>query len=341
MTTTLTIDSTGPLVTVQDLGRPGFIALGLSTGGAMDRLALYEAAALLGTPAPQTALEMAGRGGTFRVTHATRLALTGAPMSAQIDGTGVAWHASHSLQPGQHLTIGGTLSGSYGYLTFAGGLTAPALLGSPSAHLAAGLGARITAGDTFALGVDATPDRTPQTLSPTDRFNGGSLRLMPGPQSDEFDAATRTRFAQTPFIRSAQANRQGIRLDQSGPAFTAPNAATLMSDFIAPGDVQLTGAGLPYVLMAECQTIGGYPRIGTVIAADLPRMAQAPMGASLAFEWITCDQADVLFQTDAAILAKLRATVQPLRRNPADMRDLLSYQLISGVTRGDELAATI
>ena len=160
---------------------------------------------------------------------------------------------------------------------------------------------------------------------------------MPGPQTGEFDAATRARFVQTPFIRSAQANRQGIRLDQSGPGYTAANAARLMSDFITSGDVQLTGAGLPYVLMAECQTIGGYPRIGTVIAADLPRVAQAPLGAALVFEWITCEDADAAFQTDAALLAQYRKNAQPLRRNPADMRDLLSYQLISGATRGDEL----
>jgi biotin-dependent carboxylase-like uncharacterized protein len=334
--TTLTITHAGPMVTLQDLGRPGYIAFGLSHGGAMDRLAVLEAAALLGT-APQPALELAGMGGVFEVSQPVRFALTGAPMAAQIDGAALAWNASHTLYPGAVLTIGGTVSGSYGYLIFAGGIAAPAQLGSVSAHLAAGLGARIAAGDTFALGVDVNLDRAPHILRVADRFNGGRIRLMPGSQTEQFDHDTRTRFAQTQFIRSAQANRQGVRLEQSGPSFLADHAASLMSDFITRGDVQLTGAGLPYVLMAECQTIGGYPRIGTVIAADMARVAQAPLGAAIVFEWITCDQADAAYQADAAVLANLRKVVQPLRRNPADIRDLLSYQLISGATRGDEL----
>jgi 5-oxoprolinase (ATP-hydrolysing) subunit C len=337
MTATVTIERAGPMVNLQDLGRPGFISLGLSVGGAMDRLALLEAAALLGLPRPVAAMEMAGMGLSLRVDSAVRFALTGAPMTAQIDGTALAWNASHTLAPGQKLSIAGVLSGSYGYLTFAGGIAAGHWLNSSSAHFAAGIGGAIVSKDQVLLGVDPNPGHAQNLLKVDDRFDGGTIRIMPGPQTSEFDAATRERFAQTSFLRSPQANRQGVRLDQPGDPFAAPKAAKLVSDFITCGDVQMTGDGLPYVLLAECQTIGGYPRIGTVVTADLARVAQAPLGARLRFDWLSNDAADALYQTEAATLALLRSKLRPMRRNPADMHDLLSYQLISGVTRGDEL----
>jgi 5-oxoprolinase (ATP-hydrolysing) subunit C len=337
MTATVTLERSGPMVSLQDLGRPGYIGRGLSVGGAMDRLALLEATALLGLPRPVAALEMAGMGVTLRVDTEVRFALTGAPMMAQIDGTPLAWNASHRLAAGQRLQIAGTVSGSYGYLSFAGGIATGQWLNSRSAHFSAGIAGAVAAGDELALGPDPSPSHVPQKLEVEDRFSGGSLRIMPGPQTDEFDLATRQRFAQTTFLRSPQANRQGVRLDQAGAAFAAPKAARLVSDFITCGDVQMTGDGLPYVLLAECQTIGGYPRMGTVIGADLARVAQAPLGARLRFEWLTADAADALYHSDAATLAFLRGKVQPMRRNPADMHDLLSYQLISGVTRGDDL----
>ena len=97
MTDTLTIHRAGPGLTLQDMGRPGYLALGLSRGGAADRLALAEGAALLGQPANLTAIEMTGMGGEFETSRDTRIALTGAPMAASIDGTRIAWNASHTL----------------------------------------------------------------------------------------------------------------------------------------------------------------------------------------------------------------------------------------------------
>ena len=334
MTAALTIQDAGPLMTVQDAGRPGRIGVGLSPGGAMDRIALLEGAALLGLSRAGQAIEMAGLGGRVSCDAPFRFALTGAVMSARIDDAPCRWNASHTMMPGQTLTIGGARAGTYGYLTPAGGILGDLVLGSAAAHLSVGLGRTLRAGDTLSLGRDPTPDASPRGLSPEDRSSGGTLRLMPGPQTAWFDDATRKRFADTIFRRSPRANRTGLPLTQAGDAFFAGIPSSPISDFIVSGDVQITGDGSPYLMLAECQTIGGYPRIGTVIAADLPRAAQAAPDADLRFAWITPDDADALFQSDAQILAAIAARTHPLIRDPADIPDLLSYQLVGGVTAG-------
>ncbi len=340
MTATLTVVRAGPAMTVQDLGRPGHVDQGLSTGGAADRIALLEATALLAAPRVQPAIEMAGSGGTFTCDAPLRFALTGAPMRATIDSAPIAWNATHRLRPGQELTIGGALAGSYGYLTCAGGIAEQPWLGSLSAHLAAGIGGPLKQGGSLTLGDDPAPDSPAMTLPPADRFSGGDIRLMPGPQSALFDATTTQRFFGTGFTRGAQANRQGVRLDHAGAPFASAMTGGLASDFIVSGDVQMTGDGVPYVLLGECQTIGGYPRIGTVLPQDLPRVAQAPIGATLRFVRISLEQADADIRDEATVLKDLRRAVQPRVRDPHDISDLLSYQLISGVTCGDDLERT-
>ncbi|XDA97322.1 urea amidolyase [Sulfitobacter sp. LCG007] len=337
MSAKLTILRAGPLMTVQDMGRPGRIADGLSPGGAMDRLALLEGAALLGLAKPAQAIEMAGMGGRFRCDTPLRFALSGAPMRAQIDDMPLRWNASHKLEPGQTLTIASVSSGTYGYLTPGGGIAGTELLGSVAAHLSVGLGRPLAEGDILTLGEDPSPGRPPRGIVSEDRFGGGSLRIMPGPQTELFDDATRGRLAQTSFHRSPRANRTGLPLLQEGEGFAPADPVSPLSDFIIAGDLQMTGDGTPYLMLAECQTIGGYPRIGTVIAADLPRAAQAPPSARLRFTWITSDAADRLYLSEAQIMAALAGRAQPLVRDPADIPDLLSYQLIDGVTAGREL----
>lgn len=333
----LTIHRAGPALSVQDLGRPGHLSEGLSPGGAADRLALFEAAALLGLPAVVPAIEMASMGGRFSTDTPMRIALTGAPMKAALDGAPLPWPSSLLLLPGQMLEVGGATAGVYGYLTPAGGIATPEWLGSRAAHLVIGVGRPLAAGESLPLGPDPAPNAPAQTLDPEPRFAGGTLRLMPGPQTGLFDAATLERIQATAFTRSAQANRQGIRLDHEGAPFPASGAKGLASDFILAGDVQMIGEGIPFVLMAECQTIGGYPRLGTVLPDDLPKIAQAPMGAGLRLALVPLEEADALWQSDDDRLRALRKRVRPLIRDPRDIPDLLGYQLIGGMTRGDDL----
>lgn len=318
----------GPAASVQDAGRPGFQAQGVSRAGAADVLALHEGAALLRQRPDLAALEMAGTGGLFEVMSDLVIAMTGAPMEASADGDRLAWNASHALKRGQRLRIGAARRGTYGYLHLAGGIDADPLLGSRATHLTAGLGRAMAGGDVLKAGAGA--GGAGLTLDVADRFDGGTLRVVESFQSALFDAETRARFAATGFRRGAQASRMGVKLDGDGSGFAARGQLNVLSEIITPGDIQMTGAGEPYVLLFECQTTGGYPRIGTVIPCDLPRAAQAPAGAPIRFEFISLEQADRLHAGFAAELARMPGRVRPRIRDPHDIADLLSYQLIGG-----------
>ncbi|QUJ75989.1 biotin-dependent carboxyltransferase family protein [Sulfitobacter albidus] len=326
---TLTILSAGPALSVQDQGRPGYLARGLTCGGAIDRLALAEGAALLRQSDTLAALEMGGMGGQFSFDADTRVALTGAPMPTTCDGETLAWNASHLIPAGATLAIGVAARGSYGYLHVGGGLDTPEILGARAAHLSAGIGALLASGDTLPIGPDKGRE-TGLTLPLDQRFEGGTLRAVTSMQTDRFDAATLKRFTATEFKRDPRANRMGVRLDPCGEGFEAEGGLNILSDVIVPGDIQVAGDGAPFVLMADCQTTGGYPRIGCVIPADMPRVAQAASGAPLRITFIPLDEAREIEARAARDRTALRALCTPLLRDPHDIRDLLGYQLISG-----------
>lgn len=338
MTGRLLVRAAGPQVTVQDLGRPGHLSVGLSRGGAADRHALFEGAALLGQAPGLAALEMAGMGGRFETTRPTRIALTGAPMRAAAGDRPLRWNASHRLDPGETLTLGAPEAGTYGYLSLAGGIATPEVMGSRSAHLVARVGHRIEPGAELPVGQDPDPDRTPVTLDPADRFRGGTVRIVPGGQTEMFAESQRHRFGETAFTRDARGNRQGVRLGFEGEPFGAAGGRSVLSEIIVPGDIQMTGDGTPFVLLPECQTTGGYPRIASVLPEDLPLVAQAAPGATIRFRWLTLAGAREAYRSEAEIHAALRKAVRPLVRDPRDIPDLLSYQLISGATAGEEPA---
>lgn len=328
--TALIVIQAGPTMALQDLGRPGYLAAGLTRGGAADVRAVHEGAALLKQDPHLAVIEMASTGGVFEAQADMRIALTGAVMVAHVDGTALAWNASHAVPKGAKLTIGPARSGTYGYLHVGGGFATEPLLGSRATHLSCGLGALLAKGDVLPIGVDKGRD-VGLTLTPDARLSGGTVRIVPSMQTEDFDPNIRARFENTAFRRDPRANRQGVRMDSDGEGFSNPKALSIVSEVIVPGDIQITGDGTPFVLMAECQTTGGYPRIGTVLPCDLPRVAQAPAGAGLQFQFVTIEDGAAIQSRANAELRKLPGTVTPLVRDPATMQDLLSYQLVSGV----------
>ena len=334
MTGTLTVHSAGPAMTVQDLGRSGFLAYGLTRGGAADMLALHEAAALLRQSPSLAAIEMVGMGGSFSADVDLVIALTGAAMSAKIDGAAVIWNACHRLPAGAKLTIGGAVKGGYGYLSVSGGIDTPMVMDGRASHLTAGVGKVLEAGDTVPLAVTGDP-RGGDFIIPEERFDGGEVRIVPSIQTSQFSEETLARFAETEFKRDPRGNRQGVRMASEGDGFFAEGGLSIVSEVITEGDIQITGDGAPYVLMCECQTTGGYPRIGTVIPCDLPRIAQAQTGAAIRFEFIEMDQAVALQSRYLKELKSLASSVVPLVRDPANIRDLLSYQLVGGAVSAD------
>lgn len=335
MTRTLTIRRAGPAMTIQDQGRIGYLDAGISRGGAADRLALAEGAALLGQDAALPAIEMMGMGGEFEVSEDTRIALAGAPMRAQIDGTKLTWNASHLLPAGAKLTIGPALQGTYGYLHLGGGIHEEVRLGSQSAHLSAGIGAVLADGQSIAIGPDSKTQNG-DYLPQDDRFDGGEVRVVKSFQSALFADAVLARFQAKPMFKDARANRMGAKLNVEAAGFEATDGKNIVSEAIVPGDIQITGDGTPFVLLSECQTVGGYPRIGTVLPCDLPRVVQAPAGARLQFRFIDLEEAVAVERQAENDRAALARQVKPLIRDPRTMSDLLSYNLISGMIAGTE-----
>lgn len=329
----LRVLSIGPAVALQDLGRPGLIAQGLTQGGAADRLAIFEGAALLDQPPNSAVLEMVGLGGTFRAETDTVIALTGAAMRAAIEGRAVAWNASHALASGQVLEIGPSLDGTYGYLHVAGGFDAPERMGGRGAHLSVGLGHLVAAGDLLAtLDGAGRPDFV---LPRDDRFSGGALRIMPSMQTHLFSEEMRVRLCAESFLRDPRADRQGIRLTHDGEAFGAVGGLSVLSEIAVPGDVQISGSGDPFILLCESQTTAGYPRIATVLPSDVPKAAQCPAGGALRFEWITHEAAREMEGRARAAREKLFDQCTPRLRTPEQIDNLRDFNLISGAIWGE------
>ncbi|NBB96918.1 MAG: urea amidolyase [Alphaproteobacteria bacterium] len=333
MTRALTIHSATPGVTVQDTGRPGYLAQGLSRGGAADLLALAEGAALLGQPDTCAALELAGGALALTASQDMRIALTGAEMRATLDGAPLVWGANHALPKGARLDIS-PLRGGFGYLHIGGGLHPPESLGAASAHLAAGIGRAVQAGDTIPVGLDRG-HRTGLCL-PSATLDT-TLRLVPSLQTALFGPDALARLETTRFTKDARGNRMGQRLVPDGAGFATAEGLRILSEIIVPGDVQITGDGMPYVLLSECQTTGGYPRIGTVLPCDLPKLLRAGPGTVFGLRFVTLEEGAALERAEATRRAGLGRALTPLLRDPRDMPDLLSYQLVSGVTAGHDL----
>lgn len=330
----LVVLASSPGVTLQDEGRPGWLAQGLSRGGAADPVALAEGAALLGQPSGLTVIELANTPARFRATQPLRIALTGAPFRATLregsEDRPLAWNASHLLPAGAELSLS-PVDGGFAYLTPAGGIEGPLVLGARSAHLAAGIGRALEAGEDLVLGPDKGGP-VDMALDPLPRFGGGAVRVVESLQTSAFPPEQVVRFGRTTFRRDARGNRMGVRLNpEDGGGFEAPGGLSILSEIVQPGDIQITGDGTPFVLLCECQTTGGYPRIATVLPCDLPRVAQAPPGTALSFRLVSHAEGRAAMADHARALTCLRDGLRPRLRDPAAMADLLSYNLIGGV----------
>lgn len=355
MTAQLEVLSAGPSITVQDRGRPGFQRYGVAGGGALDPYALAEGAVLLGNPGEAAALELFGLGGSFRaLEQPLRFALSGAVMPAAkiaVDGKreSLAWRASSLLLPGEVLEIGAATTGLVGYLHLGGGVATEPVLGSRAVHLRAGIGGgRLDAGDRVPVGEDPVGEdpgdegpggerkaRADRLTLPLPGYLGQrEIRVLWGPQAALFDAAERQRFLDTEFTVSTHRDRMAARL--AGGVFEASAQLTGLSAAVSLGDVQVPGDGAPLVLLADRQPTGGYPRIATVITADLPAFAQMPSSAPFRFVLVERAAAVKALKAWRDQVTGLAGQVRPLVRDPRNIPDLLSYNLIDGMISVEE-----
>jgi len=307
----------------------------LSRGGAVDLLALAEGAALLRQSPKLAALEMAGFGGAFLAEGEMRVALTGAQMHATLAGVPLRWNASYLVPSGAELRVGAAASGGYGYLHVGGGIDAPIVLGARSAHLNSQIGRRVVEGDLLIAGPDGG-GVVGRFLDVDAREAGGLIRIVRSFQTELFSKTELERFEATVFHRDIRGNRMGVKLNPDGAGFHAEGGLTVLSEIIMIGDIQMTGDGAPFVLLPEAQTTGGYPRIGSVLPCDLPKLVQARPDAPLHFSFVELDVALAAEKNFCNYINDLANYIKPMVRHPGDVGDLLAYQLISGVVRGDE-----
>jgi len=298
----------GLLTTVQDAGRFGWRHLGVAQCGALDAPAATLANHLVGNVPDEAVLELTLQGPTLRFERAVRLALCGARVLARFECEDGSRHVIESgrpvtLPPGV-LRIGSLREGARAWLAFAGGIDVPLQLGSRSTDLRGGFGGfegrALRSGDELRLRaaprISCVRPRLPNWwIDPYFDEHGLPIRYVPSSPAGELDGHA--------WQVSARSNRQGVRLE--GIALEGPRDEEISAP-VAPGTVQLPPDGKPIVLLADAQTVGGYPRLGHVIAADLPRLAHACPGETVRFQ--SCDA-----QTATRLACAARARIARIR----------------------------
>ena len=345
MSAALRVVRAGLFDTVQDLGRIGFMALGMPTAGAMDRIALTLANALVGNPAGTAGLEIGVMGPDLRVeADSVRVALVG-PLSPALIETPDAppkpldSDRTYLLTRGQVLRLGMVDGSSTAYLAVAGGLALAPFMGSLSTYARAGIGGfegrKLAAGDVLPLTLERAPPGDDRRLGTPFDYGSGPIRVIWGPQDDYFSARGRKTFVESEYRVSKEADRMGIRFE--GPIIehavhVDKGGADIISDGIGPGAIQVPGAGLPIALLADRQTVGGYPKIATVASVDLPRLGRLLPGQTVRFTPVPVEEAERLRRDQEARLARAIAELKPARPpGGIDLARLYEENLIDGV----------
>jgi biotin-dependent carboxylase-like uncharacterized protein len=319
----LVVTAIGPASSVQDAGRFGAQRYGLVPSGAIDRLALAAANCLVGNPRFAAALEIGPFGAVFTAHEgAVRVALVGAERNADLAKRAVAFNTSTTLADGESLTLGFARSGTFSYLAIEGGVQGEPMFGSLSVNARAGLGSPyprpLQAGDVLEVAAASGASERGIDLPAT---AGGPIRVVMGPQDDEFGDATKL-FLDSEWKISATSDRMGYRLE--GPVIKHLHGHNIVSDGTVNGSIQVPGNGAPIVLMPDRGTSGGYPKIATVITADFGRFAQTQAGRAFRFTAVGMAEAQAEAQKFAGLLRTLPDRIYDLQTSVLDLDALQS-----------------
>lgn len=290
--------STSALNLVQDLGRFGQRRFGVGTAGAMDTLALRAGNRLLGNADGCAALEINLAPLRIRFETDVSFALTGADCGARLDGREILPWWTLRARKGQELSIGHARHGARAYLCVAGGLDVPMKLGSRSTQMRGQIGGiegrPVQRGDRIAIGhgLHVHADfgvAPPAVATPSAAGDVVPVRVIAAGEYWELDAATQDALWTATWTVTPQSNRAGYRL--AGTPLKTSRPLEMRSHGIVPGIVQLPPGGQPIIQLADGNVSGGYPKIATVIGADLRLLGQAPLGSRIRFAQVTRAQA--------------------------------------------------
>ncbi len=341
MKSALRILKPGAAASLQDCGRPGLQRFGVPVSGALDAVSLAIANILAGNPPGTAAIEILGAGLAFEVeAESVTLALAGMAggFTLQSEKAQMRCPALRSVNArrGDIVCIPAAKGGAVSYLAVAGGFDAAPVLGSRSTYRRAALGGY--QGRTFLAG-----DQLPLCLASSCRAAvrlkadiqaPDVLRAMRGPNAAYFSPrAFQTLFASAYTVAPAS-DRMGLRLQ--GPVLERAMEGELPPQGTTAGAMQVPADGQPILLLADRQTAGGYPRIATVIGADIAAAGRLAPGMSIRFKEVSREEAVLLLKQQRGWLASLPAAIEPAGAEPLTPEHLSSSNLIGGVTAGAE-----
>jgi len=301
----------GVFTLIQDEGRFGSHQLGLTTGGPADPLAFHWANRLCGNALGVSALEVNVGGLVLESNVATRIAVCGADMPISINQSPRSPWRSYPVKAGDRIELGYASRGMRAYLAVAGGLDIPAVLGSTATVVREAMGGlngnKLQSGDFLPCRQDPSEDCLvlPEGYRPL-YGQRAILRVILGYQQDYFSAEQQQRFFSHEYSVSSQSDRMGCRLE--GTAISA-DVGGILSEGICLGAIQVPPDGQPIILMQDRQTIGGYPKLGSVLSLDLAQLAQLTPGSKVSFELITVEQAQTILHLSADYFRE--TTLQP------------------------------
>jgi biotin-dependent carboxylase-like uncharacterized protein len=292
----LTVIRPGMLTTVQDLGRWGYQSLGVPVGGPMDAYSHRYANALVGNDESAAALEITLIGPVLEASANLTCAVTGARFDVSVDGRSIAPDRAFDVERGSQIRFGSRTAGARAALAVRGGLAVPPSYGSRATSIISRIGPfggrGLRAGDGLPVGTEASHSRAPSgDLGLTLPRGGARLRAIEGPHSGMFDASAVATLFGSRYLVTPSSNRMGYRLE--GPILRHRGPADILSDATPIGSLQVPSSGQPILLMADRQTTGGYPKIATVITADLSLAGQLAPGDWIEFQPVSREEAVV------------------------------------------------
>ncbi len=311
MMPSLEVIAPGLHTTVQDRGRFGYQEIGVPASGPLDRISMRLANALVGNPPATPVLEMLLQGPALKVrAESVRVALVGCNAGIEIrSGAARVVPAGRSVRLARDevFRIGALRDSVCAYLAIEGGPDVPLVLGSASTYVRGAIGGlqgrRLQAGDIVPLQLAGVNVHAEYALPrPLDPALDQPIRVVLGPQADHFMASAVKTFLSSEYIVSPQADRMGYRL--AGPALAHAKSHDIVSDGIVAGAIQVPGSGLPIVLMVDHQTTGGYPKIATVISADIPVVGRRKPGRPIRFVAVGVREAELLRKEQEAAISE-------------------------------------
>jgi allophanate hydrolase len=344
VTAGLKVVSPGLSSTVQDLGRIGFRDAGVPVSGPLDRIAFTLANALVGNAPNAAAIEIRIQGPVLDVlATSVRVALVGGTGGLIVEGADagrVAPGQSVRLLRGSRVRCAALGEGGCAYLAVEGGIAVPPCLGSASTYVPVRLGGLhgdvLQPGDVLPVSADDVAQRPERLLTqPFAAMLDASIRVVLGPQEDFFTQDAIETLLSGIYVISPQADRMGFRLQ--GPKLQHSKGFNIVSDGVIAGSIQVPGSGEPIVLMADAQTTGGYPKIATVISADVPLVGRRQPGASVRFVAVTQEEGEAARREQERMLLQWIGNMHEVdARGGIDHDALYAANLVGGVSDGME-----